>query len=438
MNEIIIINGRVIDPANGIDGEQTVIVRDGKIAALQKGKYKTSQKKDELVIDAKGMIVAPGFIDIHTHLREPGFEYKEDIESGSRAAAAGGYTTICCMPNTEPVNDNASVTEFILKKAEAVGLVNVIPVGAITKGLKGESLADIGDLAEAGVAAISDDGRPVMNPLVMRRAAEYAATFDLPIMDHCEDLLLRGAGVMNEGTVSTELGLAGIPAASEEVQVARDIALAKLTGAHFHITHVSTSGSIDLIRAAKKKKTNVTCDVTPHHLMLTDEKVKGYNTNTKMNPPLRTAADTKELVKALADGTIDTIATDHAPHGVIDKELGFDTASAGIVGLETALPVVMQLVHDKKLTLKRMVELFTNGLRVLRGGQVSGIKKGAVADLTIFDPNERVTIDASRFYSKGTSTPFDGAKLKGKVKFTIRGGKVIFDHEKGVSSPLGW
>ncbi len=354
MGELLIINGRVVDSINNIDGMFNILVRDGRIASVDKAKKKDFNGD---VIDAKGCIVSPGFVDIHTHLREPGFEYKEDIESGAQAAVAGGFTTICCMPNTDPVNDNASVSEYIMKRARQVGLAKVVPIGAISRGLKGEGLADIGDMAELGVAAVTDDGRPVMNSLLMRRAAEYATTFGLPIMDHCEDLNLSQKGVMNEGAVSTELGLQGMPAAAEEAHVARDIAVARLTGAHFHITHVSTAGSLELIRNAKKEKLNITCDVTPHHLTLTDEEVMGYSTNTKVNPPLRTKKDVEALIKGLAEGTIDAIATDHAPHGIIDKELGFDTASFGVTGLETALPVVLKLVHDKRLTMKRMVEL---------------------------------------------------------------------------------
>jgi len=432
---LIIINGRVVDPINNIDGMFNIFVRDGKIASIEKAKKKDF---DGDVIDAKGCIVSPGFVDIHTHLREPGFEYKEDIESGSRAAVAGGFTTICCMPNTDPVNDNASVTEYILKRAKQVGLAKVVPIGAISRGLKGEGLADVGDMAELGVAAITDDGRPVMNALLMRRAAEYATTFGLTIMDHCEDLDLSQKGVMNEGAVSTELGLQGMPAAAEEAHVARDIAIARLTGAHFHITHVSTAGSLELIRNAKREKLNITCDVTPHHLTLTDEEVMGYGTNTKINPPLRTKRDVEALVKGFIDGAIDAIATDHAPHGIIDKELGFDTASFGITGLETALPVVLKLVHDKKITLKRMVELLTCGMNVLGGkGYSAGLKRGAVADITIFDPDEKVVINPTEFYSKGKNTPFAGWKLKGRVAWTIVNGRPVFDNEKGISSPLG-
>lgn len=429
--QIAIINARVIDPQNNLNGEFNILIRDGKIVAVNKGRGKIPE--DIIVIDAKGAIVCPGFVDIHVHLREPGFEYKEDIESGSKAAVAGGFTSICCMPNTDPVNDNASVTEYIIKRAKAVGLTKVFPVGAISKNLKGEQMADIGDLATAGVVAITNDGKPVMNSLLMRRAAEYASTFGLTIMDHCEDLNLAANGVMNEGAISTELGLEGIPAAAEEAHVARDIALAELTGAHFHITHVSTKGSIEMIRVAKKKKLSVTCDVTPHHLALTDEAVRGYGTNTKMNPPLRAAKDVRELIRGLNDGTIDCIATDHAPHGVVEKELGFETAAFGVIGLETALPVVLSLVHDKKITLKRAVELMTNGLHVIGAkNKNDGIKKGAIADITIFDADYKVVVTSAKFYSKSRNTPFEGQKLRGKVLYTIVGGRIIYDHNKGL------
>ncbi len=437
MNDLVIKNGKVLDPISGVSGAYTIVVKDGEIHSMQKGNGRTPAGAN--VIDAKGMYVTPGFVDIHTHLREPGYEYKEDINSGTKAAVAGGFTTICCMPNTKPVCDNQSVIEHIIDKARVIGRCRVLPIGAISKDLKGTEMADIGDLASAGALAITDDGNSVMNSLLMRRAAEYAKTFGLSVMDHCEDVTLSGDGVMNEGAVSTELGLSGIPAEAEEIQVARDILLAKLTGTHFHITHVSTAASLELIRQAKKKGINVTCDVTPHHISLTEDAVRGYSTDTKMKPPLRSAADVKALIRGLNDGTVDAIASDHAPHAIIDKELGYDSAAFGVVGLETTLPVALKLVHEDKLSLKRAVELLTGGLNSLNpAGGLGGLKRGSIADIVVFDPNAKVTIDASKFYSKGKNTPFNGWKLKGKVLYTIFGGKVVFDHEKGVSGPSGW
>jgi len=424
MKPIFIKNGRVIDPAKKIDGVMNVVVENGKISAV------TSAKKipeEALVIDAKGAIVAPGFIDLHCHLREPGEEYKEDIESGSQAAAAGGFTTVCCMANTNPVNDCTSVTEYIVNRARVCACVNVLPVGAITKGLKGENLADIGDLACAGAVAISDDGRPVMNAMIMRHAMEYAQTFNLPVISHAEDLNLRGRGVMHEGTASTELGLRGIPAATEETMIARDILLCGLTGSRLHIAHVSTAGGVEMVREAKKLKLPVTCEVTPHHLTLTEQVVHGYDPNTKVNPPLRSENDRRELVAGLADGTIDAIATDHAPHDITEKEVGFEGSAFGMVGLETALPLVLKLVHDKKVPMKRMIEALT-----IKPASILNLKKkgtlaaGSDADIVIFNPNEPVTIRASAFKSKSRNTPFDGWRLQGKVLYTIVGGNIVY------------
>ncbi len=424
MKPLFIKNGRVIDPAKKIDGVMNVIVLDGKISAVTAAK---NVPQDADVIDAKGMIVAPGFIDLHSHLREPGEEYKEDIESGSRAAAAGGFTTVCCMANTSPVNDCASVTEYILNRARVCASVNVLPVGAITKGLKGENLADIGDLACAGAVAISDDGKPVMNALIMRRAMEYASTFNLPVISHSEDLNLRGRGVMNEGAASTELGLRGIPSASEETMIARDILLCGLTGSRLHVAHVSTAGGVEMVREAKKLKLPVTCEVTPHHLTLTEQAVHGYDPNTKVNPPLRSENDRRELIAGLADGTIDAIATDHAPHDITEKEVGFEGSAFGMVGFETALPLVLKLVHDKKITMKRAIEALT-----ARPAAILNLKKkgtlaiGADADIVIFAPNEAVTVRAQAFKSKSRNTPFDGWRLLGKVHYTIVCGQVVF------------
>ncbi|MFH1873868.1 MAG: dihydroorotase [Pseudomonadota bacterium] len=423
MKQLFIINSHVIDPANDVDAKINVLIKDGKVAELTTAK---KLSEDVEIIDAKDAIVSPGFIDLHCHLREPGQEYKEDIASGSAAAAAGGFTSICCMPNTNPVNDCAAVTDFILQRARQVGLVKVYPVGAISKGLKGESLADIGDLANFGVVGVSDDGRPVMNSSLMRRAMEYASSFNLPVISHAEDLSLAGHGVMNEGATSTELGLAGIPAAAEDAMIARDILLSSLTGAHLHIAHVSTAGGVEMVRQAKKLKLAVTCEATPHHFTLTEQAVHGYDPNTKVNPPLRSENDRNEVILGLADGTIDAIATDHAPHNIIEKELGFEDSAFGMIGLETALPLSLKLVHDKKITLKRMVEALTIKPAQIFNLKAGSIGKGDIADIVIFNPKIPVTIQSSEFKSKSRNTPFNGWHLLGKVLYTIVDGKIVF------------
>ncbi|MFH0800704.1 MAG: dihydroorotase [Pseudomonadota bacterium] len=419
-----IMNGRVIDPAKKVDGKLNVHIYGGKIALI------TASRKvphGAEVIDAKGSIVAPGFIDMHAHLRDPGYEYKEDIESGTRAAAAGGFTTVCCMPNTDPVCDSAAVTEYILERARATGSVWVRPIGAISRGQKGEELSDIGDLARAGAVAISDDGRPVMDASLMRHAMEYAKAFGILVISHCEDTTLSAGGVMNEGAVSTELGLGGIPAAAEESMVARDIMLAELAGSRIHIAHASTRGTVHLIRAAKERGVAVTAEATPHHLNLTDEAVADYDPNTKVNPPLRGEADRRELIRALSDGTIDAIATDHAPHDITDKEMGFQDAAFGMVGLETALPLSLRLVREHKLTPKRMIEaLSTRPAAILRLAGKGTLASGADADITIFDPDFAWTVDPRRFASKARNTPFGGMRMQGKVMKTIVGGRIVY------------
>jgi dihydroorotase len=427
MASYFIINGRVIDPAADIDGRLNIHIVDGLIAEL------TRQQKAPAgaqVIDAAGCIVAPGFIDLHTHLREPGFEYKEDIESGTRAAAAGGFTTVCCMPNTRPVNDCAAVTEYILERAQDVGVVRVLPVGAISRGQLGEGLADIGDMAKAGVCAISDDGCPVTDSALMRRAMEYAKAFNLPVISHCEDLTLSKDGVMNEGQVSTELGLKGIPSAAEEAMVARDIMLAELTGTRLHVAHVSTAGSVKLVRQAKEKGMAVTAEATPHHLTLTEEAVGDYDPNAKMNPPLRTEADRRELIRGLADGVIDAIATDHAPHNIIDKEAGFQAASFGAIGLETMLPLVLSLVRERKVSMRRMVEALTiMPARILGLKGAGSMTRGAPADITVFDPGHHWTIRTEKFASKARNTPFEGLRVQGQVRWTFVGGKMVYSQK---------
>ena len=437
---LLIKNGRVIDPANNIDDTLDIFIDEGKIKRIATNidpeMITGNNKKSSLeeagklrIIDAAGKIIAPGFIDMHTHLREPGQESKETIATGCRAAAAGGFTAVACMPNTDPVNDNRIVTDYIIRKALQEGCVRVYPVGAITRGLKGKSLTDIGELKLAGVVAISDDGEPVMNTEVMRRALEYVKAFDLTIISHCEDKNLTQNGVMHEGYVSTRLGLPGIPAAAEEVMVARDIILAEMTSSRLHIAHVSTSGSVELIRAAKKRGVSVTAEVTPHHFSLTDDAVTSFDPNTKVNPPLRSQEHRKALLEGLKDGTIDVIATDHAPHTSMEKEGEYTLAANGIVGLETAVSISLkELVYSNMLTLKEVIaKLSTNPARILnlKGGGM--LKEGAEADITILDLQRDFTVNPETFQSKSRNTPFAGMKLRGGAVMTIVGGKVVWE-----------
>lgn len=425
---LLIRNGTIIDPsqglsAQGLSARRDLLIRDGRIAETGENLEAGGAE----IFDASGLVVAPGFIDLHVHLREPGQEYKETIESGARAAAAGGFTSVCCMPNTNPINDNSSVTSFIVERA-ASAAVRVYPIGAITQGSKGEQLAEIGEMKRAGIVAISDDGKAVHDTNLMRRAMEYARDFDLPVVDHCEDCSARG-GAMHEGEYSALLGLKGMPGAAEDIQVARDCMLAELTGARVHIAHISTARSVAFVREAKRRGLPVTCEVTPHHFTLTDAEVarRGFDTNTKMAPPLRSAADLEAVLEGLADGTIDAIATDHAPHHANEKMLEFDRAPFGIIGLETALPLAVdRLVGRGVITLERMVELFsTRPARIfgLAGGTLAA---GSPADVTIFDPERVVRIDASKFQSRSRNTPFDGWELKGAPVATIVGGRVVW------------
>ena len=420
---LLIKNGRIVDPVNQADQVADLLIADGKI--MQIGQEISVAPNTE-TIDATGQWVVPGLIDLHTHLREPGYEYKETIRTGTLAAAAGGFTTICCMPNTRPVNDSQAVTEFILRKAATEGVVNVLPVGAITKGSQGEEISEMGDLREAGCIAVSDDGRSVMNSAVMRRAMEYAKMFRLPVISHCEDTNLSEEGVMNEGRVSTELGLRGIPNASEDVMTARDIELAALTGAHIHIAHVSTRGSVELIRRAKEQGIRVTAETCPHYLVLTDEAVTGYNTHTKMKPPLRTLRDVEAVRKGLREGVIDVIATDHAPHAQVEKEMEFDYAPFGIIGLETALPIALQLVDEGVLTVNEMVLKMSVKPAKLLNIDKGNLSIGAVADIAVIAPYETWVVDPAQLKSKGKNTPFEGWKMKGRVTHTIVGGKVVY------------
>jgi dihydroorotase len=377
------------------------------------------------VIEAHGLLVVPGLIDIHTHLRDPGYEYKESIETGSAAAAAGGFTAIACMANTNPVNDHAAVTEYILDKARTVGLVQVFPIGAISAGLAGERLAEIGELKQAGVVGVSDDGKSVMNSRLMRHALEYAGMFGLPVISHCEDTHLSAHGVMHEGRVSTELGLRGIPAQAEDIMVARDIALAELTGGRIHIAHVSTAGAVRLVHDAKVRGLRVTAEVTPHHLFLTDEVVRGYDPNTKMYPPLRTAADVEALRQGLKDGTLDAIATDHAPHDLADKEVEFDEAPVGIIGLETSLPLTLRLVEEGVLPLTEAIAKLTCGPARVLGLAKGTLQVGADADVTLIDAQTGYVLDRREFRSKSRNSPFHGWTFNGRAVMTIYAGKVV-------------
>jgi dihydroorotase len=423
--KLLLKGGRVVDPARQVDAVLDVLLADGKVEAVR---AKIDPEGCE-VLQAKGLVVCPGFIDLHTHLREPGREDKETIATGTRAAAAGGFTAVCAMPNTEPVNDNSGITRSILEKARQEGAVRVYPIGAITRGSRGEDLSEYGDLREAGCVAVSDDGRPVASARVMRRALEYAKAFDLTVVDHCEDPTLSAGACMNEGTVSTLLGLRGAPAVSEAIMVERNVLLAELTGSKVHIAHLSAAASVDAVRRGKARGVRVTAEVTPHHLLLTDQVVKetDYDTTTKMNPPLRAEADRQAVLQGLRDGTIDCIATDHAPHTVDDKKVEYDQAAFGIVGLETAVALCLdRLVGGGLIDLPRLVTLLsTNPARVfgLPGGSLA---PGAPADVTVLDLQRKRTVETKRFVSKGRNTPFAGWALKGWPAVTIVGGRIVW------------
>ncbi len=423
----VIKGGRVIDPGN-LDDILDIVIEDGNIVEIKQGALADDENKESKIIDASGKIVAPGLIDMHVHLRDPGYEYKETIETGSRAAAFGGFTAICCMPNTNPVNDCRQVTEYIVKKAVKADIVRVYPVAAISKGLKGESLCEYGELMDAGAVALSDDGNPVMNSQLMRRALEYSSRFNLTVISHCEDFDLVSDGAMNEGAVATKMGLSGIPNAAESIMVLRDISLCELTGVPVHIAHVSTRESVRAIRDAKKRGVPVTAETAPHYFSLTDASVKDYNTNSKMNPPLRTEQDIEAICQGLVDGTIDVIATDHAPHSIIEKAVEFDQAANGIIGLETAVPLGLKLVETGIIDITDLIEKMSkNPARIL--GLKNGLEIGKTADITIIDPEISYCIDANRFQSLSRNTPFDGWDVKGKAVLTMVGGKIVFHDE---------
>jgi dihydroorotase len=427
MKPILLRGARVLDPANGRDEVADLLLAGGLVKAVGRG---LGVPDGAEVLDGTGLVAAPGLVDLHVHLREPGREDVETIATGARAAAAGGFTSVCAMPNTDPVTDNQAAVGFIVRQAGLAGFARVYPIGAVSVGQKGEQLAEFGELVAAGAVAVSDDGRAVATAHLMRTALEYARTFDIPVIDHCEDVTLSHGGAMHEGLTSTRLGLKGIPRSAEDVVVARDIALAELTGGNVHFAHVSTAGAVAMIREAKARGLRVSAEVTPHHFTLTDAACEGYETNAKMNPPLREAADVAALQAALADGTIDCIATDHAPHHYDAKEAEFDNAPFGVVGLETALALALTgLVDPGVLTLPQLVERMAASPAAVAHLPGGSLRPGGPADAVVFDPSAEWTVDPSRFFSKSRNTPFAGRRLRGVVHWTIVGGRVV--HTKG-------
>jgi dihydroorotase len=420
--------GRVIDPRRNLDSEADVLLTDGRVVRVDKG-IAASVPTGTRVIDVRGLWVTPGFIDLHAHLREPGQEYKEDIETGTRAAAAGGFTAVCAMPNTVPPNDCRAVTDLIVERARSVGSVRVYPIGAVSKGQKGEQLAEFGEMKDAGIVAVSDDGRPVMNAELLRRAMEYARTFGLPLIQHCEDLTLSQGGAMNEGSVSTRAGIRAQPATAESSMVARDIEICALTGARYHVAHVSSADSVALVREAKRRGLPVTCEVTPHHLTLTEDACAGYDTHTKCNPPLRSLSDQAALREGLRDGTIDAIATDHAPHSPVEKDVEFEQAAFGMIGLETAVPLSLEMVRTGILSPARFVALLSAQPAAVLGLPGGTLSVGSQADVTVIDPEAAWTVDPRGLRSRSKNTPFGGLSMRGRAVLTIVGGKIAFAKE---------
>ena len=441
---ILVRGGRIVDPAQGIDRVSDLLIEDGTIAAI----HTQIAREDAQVIDAAGLVVCPGFIDLHCHLREPGFEYKETIATGTLAAARGGFTTVCAMPNTSPVMDTRATVEFVLSKARDEGVVRVLPIGAVTKGSSGAELSEMVELADAGAVGFSDDGHPVADANVMRQALSYSSSLGLPIINHCEVPELSAGGVMNEGWTANRLGLRGIPNAAEEAMVARDIALVETVGGRLHLAHASTAGTVELVRRAKERGASVTCEATPHHLTLTDEAVLGragghsafepltetaYDTNAKVAPPLRSRVDVTAMIEGLRDGTVDFVATDHAPHGRTDKLCTFDEAANGISVLETALGSVMSPVHGGALTLPLAIERLTAAPARFLGMDLGTLKTGTPADVTIFDPDAEWVVDPAQFASKGKNTPLAGTMLRGRVMTTLAAGEVVY-HDMAVDA----
>ncbi|MBA3769900.1 MAG: dihydroorotase [Blastocatellia bacterium] len=424
--KLLIANGHLIDPAANENTGMSVLIEDGLVTAwLKPGE---AGPEDCEIFDAAGLLVAPGFIDMHVHLREPGHEHKETISSGCAAAVAGGWTSVCPMPNTSPVNDNAAITRYMIEQARIAGFANVFPIGAITKSSDGSELAEMGEMKAAGAVAVSDDGRPVPNAGIMRRAMQYARDFDLPLIDHCEDKSLSSGGVMHEGRMSLLLGLKGMPALAEDVDVVRDILLAQETGAQVHIAHVSTKGAVEAVRRAKDEGINVTCEVTPHHFTLTDSVVEGYDTNTKMAPPLRSEEHREAILEGLRDGTIDAIATDHAPHHADEKALEYDRAPFGITGLETAVGLAfIELIHNGVIDLVHLVDMCSAApARILRLEDRGTLKPGSIADVTIIDPDLEWTYNVSESRSRSRNTPFDGWSFTGAAVATIVRGRIVY------------
>jgi dihydroorotase len=432
--DLVLVGGRVIftpgdaavagSAAGGIDGAFDVRVVDGKIAEIGKGLAAHGTQRR---IDVRDLLVVPGLVDLHVHFREPGQEYKEDLTSGTRSAVAGGFTTVCCMPNTVPTNDDRTVTELIVRRAREIGACKVRPIGAVTRGLEGKALADIADMRDGGIVAISDDGRPVMNAGLLRRALEYARTFDLPLVQHAEDLDLAEGGAMNEGAVSTRIGIKGQPACAESSMVARDLELVEWTGARYHVAHVSAARSVALVREAKRRGLPVTCEVTPHHLALSDDACASYDTHTKCMPPLRTAADIGALHEAIADGTIDAVATDHAPHSEVEKDVEFECAAPGMLGLETAVPLILDLVVRGIITLPRAVQLLSSGPARCFGLGAGRLVAGAPGDVCVIDPGRAWIVDRDAMASKSHNTPFHGLAVRGRAVLTLVDGRIAYD-----------